>query len=123
MVKIGGGDCADDGGAGDSTNVGQAFPPSGLLSWVELSIALKVRLDKFSSCVAGFAALSGTPVFAADMAVKAPPPAVVPASIPYSRTGIYLDADVGWGNFIPATISGECQCQRGHYLGQGNGEI
>jgi hypothetical protein len=78
---------------------------------------------KTLTLIAGFAALSGTPVFAADMAVKAPPPAVVPASIPDSRTGIYLDADVGWGNFIPATISGECQRQRGHYLGQVNGEI
>ena len=55
---------------------------------------------KTLTVIAGFAALSGTPVFAADMAVKAP--ALAPAPIPYSWTGIYLDADVGRENFIPA---------------------
>jgi hypothetical protein len=57
---------------------------------------------KTLTLIAGFAALSGTPVFAADMAVKASPPAVAPAPIPYSWTGIYLDADVGRKNFFPA---------------------
>ena len=57
---------------------------------------------KTLTLIADFAADSGTPVFAADMAVKAPPPAVAPAPIPYSRTGIYLDADVGRESFIPA---------------------
>jgi hypothetical protein len=37
---------------------------------------------KTLTVIAGFAALSGTPVFASAMAVKAPPP------------GIYFDADV-----------------------------
>jgi hypothetical protein len=36
------------------------------------------------------------------VAVKAPPPALAPAPIPYSWTGIYLYADVGRKNFIPA---------------------
>lgn len=57
---------------------------------------------KTLTVIAGFAALSGTPVFAADMAVKAPPPALAPVPITYSWTGIYLDADVGRKNCIPA---------------------
>ena len=57
---------------------------------------------KTLTVIAGFAALSGTPVFAADMAVKAPPPALAPVPITYSWTGIYLDADVGRENLIPA---------------------
>jgi hypothetical protein len=32
LVNIGGGDDAEDGGAGDSTNVNHTFQPSGLLS-------------------------------------------------------------------------------------------
>src|SRR5437763_1964465 len=38
--------------------------------------------------------LIGTPAFAADMAVKAPPP--VPTAVPYSWTGFYGGLNVGW---------------------------
>jgi len=43
---------------------------------------------------AAIVALVGTPVLAADMPVKAPPPAVVPA---YSWTGCYLGGNAGYG--------------------------
>jgi outer membrane immunogenic protein len=49
------------------------------------------------SSIAAFG-LIGAPAFAADMAVKAPPPAVAPAPI-YSWTGFYVGAGVGYGMF------------------------
>ena len=55
--------------------------------------------DAVKNVAIGFAAvlaLAGTPVFAADMAVKAPPPA--PPSAPvYSWTGCYVGGNVGLG--------------------------
>jgi outer membrane immunogenic protein len=44
--------------------------------------------------VIAVAALIGTPAFAADMAVKAPPPAPAPV---YSWTGFYIGGNVGYG--------------------------
>jgi len=55
-------------------------------------------MNRLATCVAAIAALViGAPVFAADMAVKAPPPA--PAAV-YSWTGWYVGGNVGysWGN-------------------------
>lgn len=56
-------------------------------------------------------ALLGSPVFAADMVVKAPPPPPAPGG--YSWTGCYLGANLGWShekttglNSIPATTIG-----------------
>ena len=46
--------------------------------------------------VISVAALIGTPAFAADMAVKAPPPAPVAAPV-YSWTGFYVGANGGYG--------------------------
>jgi outer membrane immunogenic protein len=47
--------------------------------------------------ISGIAAIAliGTPAFAADMAVKAPPPA--PAPVPYSWTGFYVGGNAGYG--------------------------
>jgi outer membrane immunogenic protein len=45
--------------------------------------------------IAVIAALIGTPALAADMAVKAAPPA--PAAAPYSWTGFYVGANAGYG--------------------------
>jgi outer membrane immunogenic protein len=54
-------------------------------------------LNKITACVAAIAALIATPAFAADMAVKAPPPAPAPV---YSWTGWCIGANVGggWGH-------------------------
>ena len=48
--------------------------------------------------VAACAALIGCPAFAADMAVKAPPP-------PYNWTGFYIGGTAGgaWGSFDPTS--------------------
>jgi opacity protein-like surface antigen len=51
--------------------------------------------------IATIAALIGTPVFAADMAVKAPPP----SAVAYDWTGLYIGAHVG-GGWQNATFSG-----------------
>jgi outer membrane immunogenic protein len=51
-------------------------------------------MTKVAVAIAVIAALVGTPVLAADMAVKAPPPAAPPAPI-YSWTGFYVGVDGG----------------------------
>jgi outer membrane immunogenic protein len=52
-------------------------------------------MKKLATAIAAIA-LIGTPAFAADMAVKAPPPAPAPV---YSWTGWYVGGNVGysWG--------------------------
>ena len=52
-------------------------------------------MRKFAVCIAAFAAIVGTPAFAADMAVKAPPPAALPAAPAYSWTGCFIGANGG----------------------------
>jgi outer membrane immunogenic protein len=54
-------------------------------------------MKKLATCVIVAAGLIGTPAFAADMAVKAPPPAPAPV---YNWTGWYVGGNVGysWGN-------------------------
>jgi outer membrane immunogenic protein len=61
--------------------------------------------------------LIGTPAFAADMAVKAPPPAPVVA--PYSWTGFYVGGTAGgaWGSFNPTTST---ECVAGGFFTCGN---
>jgi outer membrane immunogenic protein len=53
-------------------------------------------MNKIATCTAAIAALIGAPAFAADMAVKARPPAPAPV---YSWTGWYVGGNVGasWG--------------------------
>jgi len=46
---------------------------------------------KTLTVIAGFAALSGTPVFAADMAVKAPPPALA-----QFQANVSVKEDITW---------------------------
>jgi outer membrane immunogenic protein len=55
-----------------------------------------MSFKKLLLALAAFAALTGTPVLAADMPIKAaaPPPPV--AEAPADWTGFYLDADLGW---------------------------
>ncbi len=68
-------------------------------------------MNKFATCIAATAAVIATPALAADMAVKAPPPAPVPA---YGWTGFYagLNAGGGWGSkgidnsFTPGACNG-----------------
>jgi outer membrane immunogenic protein len=50
-------------------------------------------MKKLATAIAAIA-LIGTPAFAADMAVKAPPP--TPAPVPYSWTGFYVGANGGY---------------------------
>jgi len=47
--------------------------------------------------------LLGTPVFAADMPIKAPPTA---AKAPYSWTGLYVGIAGGWAKMNTTTSSG-----------------
>jgi outer membrane immunogenic protein len=70
-----------------------------------------ILMNKFTTCIAAVAALIATPALAADMAVKAPPPAPAPT---YSWTGFYagLNAGDGWGSntidnsFTPGACTG-----------------
>jgi outer membrane immunogenic protein len=52
---------------------------------------------KFAIVVTAIATLTGAPALAADMAVKAPPPSLLPV---YSWTGFYVGANLGggWGS-------------------------
>jgi len=50
-------------------------------------------MKKLSTCLIAAAGLIGTPAFAADMAVKAPPPPLAPV---YNWTGWYAGVNVGW---------------------------
>jgi outer membrane immunogenic protein len=54
-------------------------------------------VKRLATAIAAIALIGTTPAFAADMAVKAPPPAPAPI---YSWTGFYVGANVGgsWGN-------------------------
>src|SRR3954453_16480883 len=53
-------------------------------------------MRKFLLSTAGLLALGlGTPASAADMAVKAPPPAPLP--VIYNWSGFYIGANGGWG--------------------------
>jgi outer membrane immunogenic protein len=56
-------------------------------------------MKKLTFCIVTVAALIGTPAFAADMAVKAPPPAPAPV---YNWTGFYVGGNVGysWGKAV-----------------------
>ncbi len=49
-------------------------------------------MKKLATCIIAIAGLIGTPAFAADMAVKAPPPA--PAPVP-TWTGFYVGGNIG----------------------------
>jgi outer membrane immunogenic protein len=51
-------------------------------------------MKKLATCLIAVAGLIGTPAFAADMAVKAPPPAPAPV---FSWTGFYIGGNAGWG--------------------------
>jgi outer membrane immunogenic protein len=59
-------------------------------------------VTKLASCFAAIAAMVATPVFAADMATKAPPPATVPAA---SWAGFYIGANGGYGWDHDPTVS------------------
>jgi outer membrane immunogenic protein len=63
-------------------------------------------MRKIAIGIAAIAMLSGTPAFAADMAVKAPPPVAAPT---YSWTGFYvgLNAGYGWANNGVSFINGD----------------
>jgi outer membrane immunogenic protein len=69
-----------------------------------MSPILGATLNKIAACVAAIAALIAAPAFAADMAVKALPPAPAPI---YSWTGWYVGANVGdgWGHHRDASFS------------------
>lgn len=61
-------------------------------------------MRKLSIAAISFAALSvAAPAMAADMAVKAPPPAPVVAV--YSWSGFYIGANGGWGQTHNCLIS------------------
>jgi outer membrane immunogenic protein len=64
-------------------------------------------MKKLATCVIAVAGLIGTPVLAADMAVRAPPPAPEPAPV-YSWTGFYVGASLGvrWSDRDWTTTSG-----------------
>jgi len=53
-----------------------------------------MSLKTLLAALAAFVALTGTPVLAADMPIKAPPSSVAEARADW--TGFYLDADLGW---------------------------
>lgn len=53
-------------------------------------------MKKLSLATIGLALLGTAPAWAADMAVKAPPPAPLP--VVYNWTGFYIGANGGWGN-------------------------
>ena len=53
-------------------------------------------MKKLTTWLIGVVGLIGTPAFAADMAVKAPPPRPAPAPV-YSWTGWYVGAHIGYG--------------------------
>jgi outer membrane immunogenic protein len=57
--------------------------------------------------VVAVAGLVGTPAFAADMAVKAPPRAPEPVVTPFSWTGFYVGGNVGggWGHHRDFTVT------------------
>src|SRR4029077_5814978 len=61
---------------------------------------LGAAMKKTLSMIAAVAALVGTPALAADMAVKAPPPA--PAAPVYGWTGFYIGVEAGgaWGGRV-----------------------
>jgi outer membrane immunogenic protein len=82
-------------------------------------------MKKFWMGIAGLAALgAAAPASAADMAVKAPPPAPLPMI--YSWSGFYIGANGGWGqsrncwDFVPvggAIIPNGCTDQSGGVVG------
>jgi outer membrane immunogenic protein len=80
-------------------------------------------MKKFWMAMVGLAALgAASPVPAADMAVKAPPPAPLP--VVYNWTGFYIGANGGWAqshncwDFVTVTvISGGCTDQSGGVIG------
>jgi hypothetical protein len=59
-------------------------------------------MNKIAGGIAAIAALIGAPAFAADMAVKAPPPAPAPV---YSWTGWYVGGNLGYIGGVPITIT------------------
>jgi outer membrane immunogenic protein len=79
-------------------------------------VASGTAMKRPATAVAAIA-LIGTPAFAADMAVKAPPPAPAPTPV-YSWTGFYvgLNAGGGWGNngidnsLTPGACNAGAQC-------------
>jgi outer membrane immunogenic protein len=84
-------------------------------------------MKKFWMGVAGLASLSlgaAAPALAADMAVKAPPPAPLP--VIYNWSGFYIGANGGWGqshncwDFVPvagAIVPNGCSDQSGGVVG------
>jgi hypothetical protein len=62
-------------------------------AWYNFSGAV---MKKLTTWLIGVVGLIGTPAFAADMAVKAPPPRPAPAPV-YSWTGWYVGAHIGYG--------------------------
>lgn len=80
-------------------------------------------MKKFLMAVAGLAALGATaPVSAADMAVKAAPPAPLP--VIYNWSGFYIGANGGWAkshncwDFVAiAVVPGGCTDQSGGVIG------
>jgi len=81
-------------------------------------------MRKFWVGIVGLAALGVGPAMAADMAVKAPPPAPLP--VIYNWSGFYIGANGGWGqsrncwDFIPVAggvIPDGCRDQSGGVVG------
>jgi outer membrane immunogenic protein len=61
-------------------------------------VASGAVMKKLATCVIAIAGLIGTPAFAADMAVKAPPPPPAPV---YSWTGFYAGLNMASGERAP----------------------
>jgi outer membrane immunogenic protein len=83
-----------------------------------ISLRWGTAMKKLATTIAAIA-LIGTPAFAADMAVKAPPPAP-PAPVPYTWTGFYVGGNVGasFGTFktdfnAPVTFAAALGAQSG----------
>jgi outer membrane immunogenic protein len=78
-----------------------------ILKSVHLQV-VRGRMNKLASGIVVVAALIGTPAFAADMAVKAPPPQAVPSPA-FDWSGFYFGMSAGYafGGSSTSTFSGD----------------